>query len=226
MSRGSQVKNVVAAGHEVKRGGAGRAQEAQENDKVILAAAQAVFVANPLAPIAEVAAKAGVGIAALYRRYPSKERLLATLCAQGQRVYIAETERALADSDSPWEAYARFLSRIVAQDTHSLSSRLAGTFRPTDEHAQLGERLQTLGEALFTRTQAAGAIRNDVTLLDVGFMLEGIAQVRLADDQRTAELRQRLVALLIDSLRPAAETTFLPGKAPTWEEQNARWIMR
>ncbi len=153
-------------------------------------------------------------MAALYRRYPSKEDLLATLCLNGQRTYIAETEAALADTRSPWDAYVDFLRRIVAEDTHSLSSRLAGTFTPTEVHAQLGERLQELGERLFERTKASSAMRQDVTFLDVGFMLEAISQTRLGSPERTAELRQRLLSLLIDSLKTGA-TTRLPGKAPT-----------
>jgi AcrR family transcriptional regulator len=207
----------------IERQAGGRTREANENDGLILAAGQEVFVANPLAPISEVAAKAGVGIAALYRRYPSKEHLLATLCANGQRTYIAETEAALADAAPPWDAYTRFLRRIVERDTHALSSRLAGTFRPTQIHAELGQRLQALSEKLFQRTKDSGAMRTDVTLLDVSLMLEGIAQVRLGDVARTAEVRQRLISLVIDSLR-GGHVTPLTGKAPTWREQDARWI--
>jgi hypothetical protein len=87
----------------------------------------------------------------------------------------------------------------------------------------LGERLQSSAEQLFKRAQASGKMRKDVTLLDIGFMLEGIAQVRLGNAERTAALRQRLVSLLIDSLRAPAGR-LLPGRPPTWEEQNARWI--
>jgi AcrR family transcriptional regulator len=223
MSRGSKLERFIRKGPRIRRQAGGRTEEANRNDSLILQAAREVFVANPLAPIAEVATKAGVGIAALYGRYPSKEHLLATLCANGQRTYIAEAQAALSDTRHAWDAYTQFLRRIVAQDTHSLSSRLAGTFRPTALHAELGEQLQTLGDELFERARASGSMRADVTSLDVGFMLEGIAQVRLRDPERTAELRQRLTSLLIDSLRAAA-TTPLPGKAPTWEEQNARWI--
>lgn len=200
----------------------GRTRQANENDGIILRAAHDVFVANPSAPIADVAAKAGVGMAALYRRYPSKEQLLATLCAQGQRTYIAEAEAALSSSQSGWDAYVEFLRRIVAQDTHSLSSRLAGTFTPTDVHATQGARLQAVAEELFARARASGVMRTDVTLLDVSYLLEAIAQVRLDGPERTAELRQRLLSLVIDSLR-SGDTTPLPGRAPTWEEQDQRW---
>jgi AcrR family transcriptional regulator len=201
----------------------GRAKEANENDGLIIAAAREVFVENPSAPIAEVAQRAGVGIGALYRRYASKEVLLATICAEGQRVYIASAEAALASDASPFEAYAAFLRDIVGKDTHAVSSRLAGLFQPTEVHATLGVTLQKVSEELFARVQASGAMRRDVTLLDVGFMLEAIAQVHLGDAIRTAELRQRLLVLVIDSLRAGA-TTPLPGRPPTWEEQNLRWI--
>jgi AcrR family transcriptional regulator len=63
----------------------GRQAQAARNDQVILDAARAVFVADPTAPIAAVAERAGVGISALYRRYPSKEALLRTLCLDGLR---------------------------------------------------------------------------------------------------------------------------------------------
>jgi len=43
-------------------------------DGRILAAAREVFINDPGAAVSAVASKAGVGISALYRRYPSKER--------------------------------------------------------------------------------------------------------------------------------------------------------
>jgi hypothetical protein len=69
-------------------------------------------------------------------------------------------------------------------------------------------------------------MRKDITQLDIGFMLEAIAQVQLGDASRTAELRQRLLALVLDSMRAEAATEPLPGRPPTWEEQNMRWVPR
>ena len=65
----------------------GRQAQAARNDEVILAAARAVFVADPSAPISAVAERAGVGISALYRRYASKEELLRKLCSDGLARY-------------------------------------------------------------------------------------------------------------------------------------------
>ena len=72
------------------------------NNVRILKAAREVFIANPAAPISEVAIRAGVGIAALYHRYPSKNALLAQLCLDGQDTYIELVEKALASTDDPW----------------------------------------------------------------------------------------------------------------------------
>lgn len=201
----------------------GRRRQAARNDERILEAAREVFVENPAAPIAAVAERAGVGISALYRRYPSKDELLGTLCAQGQAIYIAEAERALADDGDPWEAYMSFLRRIVAADTHALSSRLAGTFTPTQAHIADAVRLAELGERLFRRAVVAGVVRDDVTFLDVSFVLELLAGVSLGSQERTAELRQRFLAVIADGLRPGV-TSLLPGAPPTHEEQEARWI--
>ena len=178
---------------------------------------------DPAAPIAHVAERAGVGIAALYRRYGSKEALLGTLCLVGQDRYLEEAERALADDGDPWAAYEEWLRRIVDADTHSLTVSLAGTFTPGPEHANRAERMDELTTELFERTRASGRLRPDVTRLDVAFLLELLAQVKLGDAQRTAELRQRQPAIIVDGLRARGQSE-LPGSAPTWQEQAARWV--
>src|SRR5580693_8240406 len=83
----------------------GRRREAARNDVEILDAARSVFLEDPSAPIAAVAARAHVGISALYRRYPSKEDLLRELARDGLARYAAELAAALADDRDPWLVY-------------------------------------------------------------------------------------------------------------------------
>jgi AcrR family transcriptional regulator len=61
----------------------GRRAQAARNDERILEAARAVFLADPGAPISEVAKQAKVGIGALYRRFASKEEVLRRLSSDG-----------------------------------------------------------------------------------------------------------------------------------------------
>jgi AcrR family transcriptional regulator len=215
---GSLCRMATTVG-EVARGG--RRAEAARNDERILEAARAVFIADPGAAISAVAAHAGVGVGALYRRYPSKEEMLRRLCADGLQRFIDAAEAALADHGDPWQAFAGFMRRCVDADTNSLTQRLAGTFTPTQELYREAGRAQGLLTALFDRTRAAGAIREDLEVNDVALLLEQVAAIRVGGDERTLELRHRYLALTLDAMRaPAGE---LPGPAPGWEELAARW---
>jgi AcrR family transcriptional regulator len=200
----------------------GRRAEAARNDRRILDAAREVFVADPGAPIAAVAARAGVGIGALYRRYGSKEELLRRLCAEGQRQYIVEAEAALVEEGDPWAAFTNFMRRIVDADTHSLVLRLAGTFAPTDEMYRNGRRAEELSVRVLERTKAAGALRSDVEAVDIALLFEQLAAVRVADEERTRQLRHRYLALVLDALH-APSGSQLPGPPPGWQEIGRRW---
>jgi AcrR family transcriptional regulator len=201
----------------------GRRAEAARNDWLIMDAAREVFIADPAAPIAAVAKRAGVGIGALYRRYASKEELLRRLCAEGLRQYIAAIEDALAQHDSdPWSAFTEFMRRIVDADTHTLTLRLAGTFSPTEELNREAARAQELNVRLLERTKAAGAIRPDIEVSDLSLLFEQLAAVRVADEERTRQLRHRYLALILDALRISSGSP-LPGPPPDWEEISRRW---
>jgi AcrR family transcriptional regulator len=201
----------------------GRKAQAARNDELILQAARAVFTADPGAPIAAVAEKAGVGISALYRRYPSKEALLQKLCGDGLKLYIEVTERALADDGDPWEAFAGYLRGIVDADTNSLTIKLAGTFQPTEELGRDAMRAGMLATEIHHRAVAAGVLRPDVTPADIALLFEQIASIKLGDDKRVSELRHRYLTLMMDSMRVPPAHRELPGPPPTDEELSARW---
>lgn len=198
----------------------GRKSEAARNDGAILEAARAVFLADPKAPIAAVAERAGVGISALYRRYPSKEDLLRKLCADGLRRYLDEAETALAEPDG-WAALAGFLERIVDADVHSLTVALAGRFTSAPEMVADARRSSVLTRKLVQNAQATGRLRGDVVAEDVGLLLETCAAVRLPDPGRTAQLRRRYLAILLAGL--SATGAPLPGPPPGPDEFNRRW---
>jgi AcrR family transcriptional regulator len=197
----------------------GRKAQAARNDGLILEAARAVFLADPNAPIAAVAERAGVGISALYRRYPSKEDLLRTLCHQGLRRYNAEADAALEDSDG-WHGLVGFLERVVDADVHSLTVHLAGTFTPDESMLPDVMRSGRLAEELVRRAHASGRLRPDVNTLDLGLILEAGTAISMPDPQRTAQLRRRVLALLIAGLTVEGE---LPGPPPEAGEFAWRW---
>jgi AcrR family transcriptional regulator len=200
----------------------GRRAEAARNDKQILEAARAVFFEDPEAPIAAVAKRAGVGIGALYRRYRSKDELLQRLAEDGLRGYIAEVTSALSDQDEPWAAFVRFMQRCVAIGTGSLSVRHAGAFTSTETLRQLGMEGYHSTKQLLDRTKAVGALRAEIEVADLSLLFEQLQAIRISDEARTRELRQRYLALILDGLH-AVERAPLPGPAPQWEEINRRY---
>lgn len=202
----------------------GRQAQARRNDGVILAAARDVFLRDPRAPISAVAEAAGVGISALYRRYPSKEELLQTLCADGLRRYIEVAEESLSPELAPWDAFAGFLTGIVESDVHSLTVHLAGTFTPTEELGELVAKATTLTTKLMKQTRRARAVRPDLDIDDLPMLFEQMSAIRVQDAERTAELRRRYLALLLDGLRPEAATSKLPGSHPSDAELGERWV--
>ncbi|WP_327094233.1 TetR/AcrR family transcriptional regulator [Nocardia vinacea] len=202
-----------------QKGLPGRKAQAARNDGLILEAARAVFLADANAPIAAVAERAGVGISALYRRYPSKELLLRTLCHEGLRRYNAEADAALEDSDG-WRGLVGFLERVVDADVHSLAVHLAGTFTPDESILPDVTHSGEVTEELVRRAHVSGRLRADANANDLGLVLEACAAVAMPDQARTVELRRRVLAMLIAGLSGTGE---LPGPPPEAGEFAWRW---
>ncbi|MFI9506721.1 TetR/AcrR family transcriptional regulator [Nocardia sp. NPDC052566] len=205
-----------------QKGLSGRKAQAARNDGLILEAARAVFLADAGAPIAAVAERAGVGISALYRRYPSKEVLLRTLCHDGLRRYNTEADAALADPDG-WSGLVGFLERVVDADVHSLTVHLAGTFSPDESMLPDVTHSGEVTEELVRRAHASGRLRAEVNPQDLGLILESCAAITVPDPTRTAQLRRRTLALLIDGLQADGG---LPGPPPQPGEFAWRWQRR
>jgi AcrR family transcriptional regulator len=198
----------------------GRRAEAARNDERILQSARAVFVADPGAPITAVAKHAGVGISALYSRYGSKEELLRKLCHDGLARFVAETEAALSDDRDPWKVFADYMRRLVDADTSSLTLALAGKFTPTPEMFELAERANDLLQRFFARIEHV--LRPGVEVHDISLVFELVAAIKVSDRARTAQLRRRHLAVILDGLRGTQHDP-LPGPPPTWQEMNERW---
>ena len=200
----------------------GRRRQAARNDVEILDAAREVFLADPTAPVAAVAARAKVGISALYRRYPSKEDLTRELARDGLTRYSEDLSRALADCGDPWTVYAECLARILDGGSQALAQRLAGTFTPTPDLTELAQQAGALATAVHSRAQRAGALRDDVSPEDVVLLLETLSAITLPGTDDGDALRQRYLALLLQALRaPGAEP--LPGRPAGPGEFAARW---
>jgi len=161
----------------------GRQAEAAVNDGLILQAAREVLTVEPDAPMAEIAARAGVGIGSLYRRFPSKEALAYRLCLDGMSA-LADLARRTIEviDDDPWDHFVAFIGDAIDAGAGSLRG-LAGTFEADEDLNRVAERMSALIQEVLQRAQAAGAVRDDINANDIGRffeMLRGIQKLREA----------------------------------------------
>jgi AcrR family transcriptional regulator len=222
----------------------GRQAEAERNDRRVLDAAREVFAEQgPDAPVSAVAQRAGVGMGSLYRRYGSKADLLRHLCLLAMRQTIEAAEDGLAESD-PWAGLAGYVRACVGFGSGSLGA-LAGTIESTPEMWQTSRRSRELLGALLTRAQQSGAVRPDLTVLDIAWLIElfgrhgptwpepptpaPISPARTASTAAAgasgSAVRDRLLAIALAGLRPAPADP-LPGPAPTSDLYEQRWSTR
>ncbi|MER7505745.1 helix-turn-helix domain-containing protein [Nonomuraea pusilla] len=200
----------------------GRQAEAARNDLLLLEAAREVFTTQGFdAPVSAIARRAGVGMGSLYRRYRTKEELLQRLCLLAMERVVEVLEEALTAPD-PWEGFAGYVRSCVGFRSGALGP-VAGTIAVTDEMWRTSRTATGLAERLVARARDAGALRDDVTALDVSLLIEQFSRPAPgpdSDEQR--HVRQRLLTIALDGLR-APGATPLPGPAPsaTWYE--GRW---
>ena len=198
----------------------GRRREAAINDRRILEAAREVFVADPDAPISEVARRAGVGISALYSRYAGKDDLLRQLCTDGLNRLSRIADEALADERHDWTVFSEFMRHAVESETSSLTLALAGKFTPTEEMGALAARTNEKIQHLFDRIKHT--LRPGADVLDLSTIWEQLAAIKVGDRQRTGALRVRYLTIALDGLRAQSDEE-LPGSPPSWEEISGRW---
>src|SRR4051794_4136234 len=86
--------------------------DAERNRTALLAAARVVFGEHGLeASLDEIARRAGVGNATLYRRFPTRRDLIAAVFAGRMSEYVELADEALRNPD-PWQAFVGYLTRV------------------------------------------------------------------------------------------------------------------
>ncbi|MEV7287080.1 helix-turn-helix domain-containing protein [Streptomyces sp. NPDC093252] len=193
--------------------------DAVRNRRLLMDAATAEFAENGMdASITRIAARAGVAKGTVFRHFDTKEQLLSEIFSDRLEELVAAGER-LADAADPGAALLEFMeigTEIQARD-RSFCQAAAALSRSEPGVRTSRERLADVAETLAARARRAGAIRDDVTGLDIVLLLSAASQAVLSLGREMPDLWRRYLALIFDGLTPRTATP-LPEPAPTWEQ--------
>ena len=178
----------------------GHRRDAELNRARLIQAAARVFGEHGTdASVELVAARAGLGLATLYRRFASKDALIAELI-HGLLHHMVETAR--TETGTPdglgFERWLAEYARVQAINRGSLGRLWSQEAETTPRKAELF----TLLEALLTEAKAHRRIRRDAHLNDVRliiYALRGIAESTRYDESGAW---QRHLSVVLCGLRP------------------------
>jgi AcrR family transcriptional regulator len=193
--------------------------DARRNRRRLLQSAREVMREQGLdASLGEIARRAGVGNATLYRHFPTREALCEAVFAEFGGELEQIRERVLRIPD-PWDALTTWLDETcVAFATDQAFADLVTRGMP--QSPALNELCMSaigFAETLFRNAQRQGAVRGDVEFTDLMLVMYSLQQMIAATAQVAPDAWRRHLALALDGLRPR-EGAALPPVAITVEQ--------
>ncbi|MET7607825.1 helix-turn-helix domain-containing protein [Streptomyces avermitilis] len=196
-----------------------RADAVRNRERIVTAAREMFVEFGPDVPLDEIARRAGVGNATVYRNFPDRDALVREVVCSVMDRTSEEAERALAETGDAFEALSRFVHAAADERISALCPMVSSTF---DQHhpdlEAAGERIEQLVASLMERARMAGQLRPDVA---VGDLMIGVAQLSRPPAGTGCLSLDRFVhrhlQLFLDGLRAPARST-LPGTAATMED--------
>ncbi|MGY2733819.1 TetR/AcrR family transcriptional regulator [Sphingomonas sp. UYP23] len=172
--------------------------DAERNRQRILVAAEEAFIERGAGvSLDEVAKRAAVGIGTLYRRFPTREALLAATSNERFLSVAAKSRARDADHDLG-DAMRQFLEDL-AMNT-SVYQSLAASLGTVIQHGTPGcTAITAEGQRLLKRTQQAGIIREDASFNDIICVVSAIS-IAVEKDSAPAPRIAHLVDLLLNGM--------------------------
>jgi AcrR family transcriptional regulator len=166
--------------------------DAARNFDALLAAARAAFTElGPGVALEDIARWANVGIATLYRNFPTRESLI-------DGAYAAEVDKACeyAAGMTPWGDLVAWVENFTNTlgSNGALVEMLVGPSVSASRSA-----LWTAGASVLDRAVAAGAVSSKVEIDDLMRLVVGISSMFAAD----REQRDRVLGMMLDGIRAA-----------------------
>lgn len=173
--------------------------DAARNRQHIVTVARAAFTDEGLElPVRKIAQRAGLGVATVYRHFPSRSELVAAVLGEHVAACRADMRAALTDPDA-WHALSGTIRRFAEHQVadRRLNEALFGSRTVAAAFAEDRRVHAKALDQLVERARGAGAIRAEVTAGDVRAGLAAIASLSALRPERAASSAPRLVNLLL-----------------------------
>ncbi|WAX81962.1 TetR/AcrR family transcriptional regulator [Streptomyces sp. KMM 9044] len=213
------MQTVASASRKVSRP---RADALRNRERIVTAAREMFVECGADVPFDEIARRAGVGNATVYRNFPDREALAREVVCSVMDRTSEVAEQLLAGAGNAFGALERFAHAAAEERLSALCPMLSAAFdqHPPDlEAARV--RLEALVARMMGRAKASGQLRDDV---DLGDLLVGIAQLSRPPAGTGCANADRFVhrhlQLFLDGMRAPARSS-LPGEAVTVEDLRA-----
>jgi AcrR family transcriptional regulator len=177
-----------------------RRADAQRNREKILAAARAAFAdTGTRVSMAEISRRAGVGMATLYRNFPSRQELLEALFTDDVNAVCAAA--ATVEGETPGAVLTAWLHRFFAfyNSKRHVGSELLKQSNESEPLLDEGRsRVLASGRPLLLAAQRSHEFRGDLNLEQVLDMVIAIAKI-----DGDARYLQPILQAALDGLRPS-----------------------
>lgn len=186
--------------------------DARDNRGRILAAARLAFATEGLdVPIREIARRARVGPATVYRHFPTKEALFTDVFAEQMTMCSEVVDEGLAAAD-PWYGFRLVIERLMEMHARDRGFARAFISRLPEAagFAAEGDRTLRLLLELVRRAKAAGDLRDDFVLEDISLALMANEGIRAGSPEMRVAASRRFAALMIQSFQAHP----VPGALP------------
>ena len=193
-------------------------RDARRNHERLLVEARALFSERGIdAPLDELAVRAGVGAGTVYRHFPTRDALVRELYDTAV-ADLHEFAAEILGAETGWRSVELYLERLaswVAESPYlpAVMRRVAEldpTYRPGAEFADAID-------GLVARAKAEGALRQDVTGVDLSVLVDMLGSVGQYGGAYLPYWRRQLT-IVLDGLRARPDLTPLPGTGQDFDE--------